>query len=79
MNELLSANLTILALYFLPTILALARSRYGAGAVFVVNLVFGWTILGWIVALIWSLSGPAGSIRTRINGTVRVETPRQGQ
>jgi hypothetical protein len=44
-----------LLMYFLPTILAAARSKRDAGAIFVLNLFLGWTFLGWIVALVWAL------------------------
>jgi Superinfection immunity protein len=27
-----------------------------ARAIFYVNLVFGWTIVGWIVALMWAMA-----------------------
>ena len=39
-------------LYFLPTIIA--RDKPDATAIFLVNLLFGWTIIGWFVALIWA-------------------------
>jgi Superinfection immunity protein len=39
-------------LYFLPTIIA--RDKPDATALFLVNLLFGWTIIGWFVALIWA-------------------------
>lgn len=38
----------LLIVYFLPTWAAPAGRR---GSVFVVNLAFGWTILGWFIAL----------------------------
>ena len=41
--------------YFLPTIIAIARKRQTTLALFVLNLVLGWTVIGWIVALIWAL------------------------
>jgi len=44
-------------IYFLPTILALARGHLSALAIFLLNLFFGWTLIGWIVALIWSCTG----------------------
>jgi hypothetical protein len=40
----------IAALYFLPTIVAFARSHQ-AGMVFVLNLFLGWTLVGWVIAL----------------------------
>ena len=42
-------------LYFLPGILAFSRKHLHAGAILALNFLLGWTILGWIVALVWSL------------------------
>ncbi len=39
-------------LYFLPTIIG--RNKADAGAIFLVNLFLGWTVVGWIAALIWA-------------------------
>ena len=39
------------ALYFVPTIIAIARSMRNKGSTIVVNIFLGWTIIGWIVAL----------------------------
>ena len=39
-------------LYFLPTIIA--RHKNDFMGVFMVNLLFGWTVIGWIGALIWA-------------------------
>jgi len=39
-------------LYFLPTIIA--RHKSDLMGVFIVNLLFGWTVIGWFVALIWA-------------------------
>ena len=44
-------------LYFLPTIIVLARGRNDGCGIFLVNLIFGATGIGWIIALIWSLTG----------------------
>ena len=44
-------------IYFLPTIIALTRGRNDGCGIFLVNLFFGATIIGWIIALIWSLTG----------------------
>ena len=40
--------------YFLPTIIGFRKRN--AGAIFVLNLLLGWTIVGWIVALVWALT-----------------------
>ncbi|MGK5091697.1 superinfection immunity protein [Deltaproteobacteria bacterium TL4] len=42
-----------LPLYFLPTILG--RKNKNFKGLFLVNLLLGWTLLGWGVALVWSL------------------------
>ncbi len=44
-----------LALYFLPTIIAIARKQPNAVAIFVLNFFLGWTFIGWVVALVWSV------------------------
>ena len=43
--------------YLLPTSIALVR-RVPTGACFLVNLLLGWTVIGWIVALILAFRTP---------------------
>src|SRR5687768_12940055 len=45
------------AFYFLPSILALVRGARDVVAIILVNLLLGWTVIGWIATLIWSLVG----------------------
>jgi len=43
-----------ITLFLLPTIIAIVgHKRYAAGILFV-NLLTGWTVIGWVVALAWS-------------------------
>jgi hypothetical protein len=42
-----------IALYLLPTIIANARGR-AVGPVAILNLFLGWTLIGWVGALIWA-------------------------
>jgi hypothetical protein len=42
-------------LYFLPAIIALARSKRDAVSILVLNLFLGWTMIGWVIALVWAL------------------------
>ncbi|MBS0150259.1 MAG: superinfection immunity protein [Nitrospira sp.] len=42
-------------LYFLPTFLALARGHPNSFLLAIVNLSLGWTVIGWVGALFWSL------------------------
>lgn len=44
-------------IYFLPTIVALSRGHLSALAIFLLNLFLGWTLIGWLLALIWSCTG----------------------
>jgi len=41
--------------YFLPTIIAMARSKRDSFSIFLLNLLLGWSVIGWIVALVWSV------------------------
>jgi Superinfection immunity protein len=43
-------------MYFLPTIIAFNRNRHNKGAIFVLNLFLGWTVLGWVVSMVWAVS-----------------------
>jgi hypothetical protein len=40
--------------YFLPAIVAMVRRHHNEMAIDVLNLLLGWTILGWIAALVWA-------------------------
>ena len=51
--------IVILALYFIPTIIAVSKGLRNAGAIFAMNLLLGWSFIGWVVALIWSLTNDA--------------------
>jgi hypothetical protein len=42
-------------MYFLPTLIALARSKRDTLAIFLLNFFLGWTVIGWFVSLIWAL------------------------
>jgi hypothetical protein len=44
-----------IVLYFGPTLLSGLRGRPNTPALFVVNLFFGWTLIGWVFCLAWAL------------------------
>jgi hypothetical protein len=46
--------LPLLALHFLPAIIAGARHVRNFGWILLVNLFLGWTVVGWVIALIWA-------------------------
>lgn len=39
-------------LYFLPAIIG--RHKRDAAGIFLLNLFLGWTVIGWVIALIWA-------------------------
>lgn len=43
-------------LYFLPSMVAMARGHENKLAIVILNLLLGWTFLGWVGALVWSLT-----------------------
>ncbi|MFM0468021.1 MULTISPECIES: superinfection immunity protein [Paraburkholderia] len=49
------AVMIALALYFLPAILADRRKRVDVLTLALFNACLGWTVLGWLLALYWSL------------------------
>ena len=52
----LIALIIVAGMYFLPTIIAFNRNRHNKGAIFVLNLFLGWTVLGWVVSMVWAVS-----------------------
>jgi hypothetical protein len=53
-------------IYFLPTIIALSRGHLSTLAIFLLNLFLGWTLIGWLIALIWSCTGYTAANFTRV-------------
>lgn len=45
-----------LAAYFAPSIIAIKRDHRSKLGIIALNVLLGWSLLGWIIALIWSLS-----------------------
>jgi len=50
----LLGTLILLAVYGLPSIIAIASGKQNAAAIVILNLLLGWTLLGWIAALVWA-------------------------
>ena len=47
--------LILLVIYFVPTITAIGNKKQDACAIIVLNLFLGWTFIGWVIALIWTM------------------------
>jgi hypothetical protein len=48
---------TLLLFYLIPTIVAVIRGHRSVWAIGFVNVVLGWSVIGWLGAMIWALSG----------------------
>jgi hypothetical protein len=44
----------VLPIYFAPFAIANGRHHNNQAAIFMLNLLLGWTLLGWIIAMIWA-------------------------
>ena len=53
--------LVLCLLYFYPTFKAMGKRN--TGAIFAVNLLTGWSTIGWFVALIWALKNDVVALR----------------
>jgi len=61
MLELGNANLQgpgPLIVYLIPSFVAVARNHDNRFAIGALNLVLGWTVVGWIGALVWAIHKP---------------------
>jgi hypothetical protein len=41
--------------YMIPTTIALVRNRPNTSTIALINILVGWTVVGWIIALVMSL------------------------
>lgn len=44
----------VLVIYFLPAMIAYHRKHRNAGAITVLTMFLGWSLIGWVAALIWA-------------------------
>jgi len=50
-------TILLVVLFFLPNIVAYSRGHNSAHAILALNILLGWTVLGWVVAMVWALTG----------------------
>lgn len=58
----------LIALYWVPTFVAWRR-RHNLLAVAVMNGFLGWTMIGWVVALVMAVNEKRDNITINVNGT----------
>jgi hypothetical protein len=51
-------NAFLWAFYFVPSLIAWSRKHRSLPAIIALNILLGWTGIGWIGAFVWSLSWP---------------------
>ena len=56
------AIVLICTIYLTPTGIAMLRGRKNNVAIFALNLFLGWSIIGWVVALVWALKSDTDKI-----------------
>ena len=44
-----------LLVYFAPTVVAYLSDHRSRGTIFFLNLILGFTIIGWVVCLFWAI------------------------
>jgi hypothetical protein len=44
----------VLTIYFIPTYIAIRRNLARRWLVLIVNLISGWTVIGWVAAIVWA-------------------------
>lgn len=62
-----------LGIYFIPYIVAKRNKKQNAGAIGALNFFLGWTLVGWVVALVWAMSKDVSA--TQIQSPVIVNPP----
>ena len=63
---LLTIAVLALLFYFLPTFIAFRRGHSNRLPLLLVNGFFGWTFLGWMLCLVWSLTSNTDSRHERL-------------
>lgn len=56
MITILAIVLIMILPYFAPAIVAFARGHHQKWAILVLDVLLGWTFIGWVGALVWSLT-----------------------
>ncbi len=56
--------------YFIPSIIALLRMKKNLLAIIALNFFLGWSLIGWVVSLVWSLSSDSKPQKIIVNQQV---------
>lgn len=53
----------LLIFYFLPAFIGYSRRHPSCHGILALNLLLGWTLLGWVVAIVWSLKSYKANVQ----------------
>lgn len=56
-----------IVLYLLPGIIGSSREHKNSTAIWVLNIVLGWSFLGWVAALVWAFTNPGSNQATTMD------------
>ena len=56
MEFLIILTIFTLLIYFIPSMVANSRQHKNLQSIIVLNLFLGWTLVGWVVSLVWAYS-----------------------
>jgi Superinfection immunity protein len=50
--------LLLSVVYFIPSVIAFWRTHHSKVAILTLNILLGWSGIGWVVALVWAMAYP---------------------
>ncbi len=56
-----------ICIYFIPSVIALLRMKRNLVAIIALNFFLGWSLIGWVISLVWSLSSDSKPARIIVN------------
>ena len=59
----------IILIYFVPTIIGAGKQHKSLGPIMALNLLAGWSFIGWVAALIWALTEPKPTPSVIVTGS----------
>lgn len=60
--------------YFIPTFIAFIRGHDSKWGIFLLNLLLGWSFIGWVIALVWSFSRANSAQQMVINQSIEAQS-----
>lgn len=61
-KEKIIAGFVLIFIYFIPSIIA--RDKFQFKFIFFLNLLIGWTGIGWLIALFWGIKAKSKAIES---------------